>query len=51
MATLISTPQQLDDIRNNLSGIYELSNDIDMSSWGNWTPIDDFSGSLDGKGY
>ena len=51
MATLISTPQQLDDIRNDLSGTFELSNDIIMSSWGNWIPIDDFLGSLDGKGY
>jgi len=51
MATLISTPQQLDDIRNNLSGTFELSNDINMSSWGNWIPIDNFSGSLDGKGF
>ncbi|WP_054751321.1 hypothetical protein [Piscibacillus salipiscarius] len=51
MATLISTPQDLDNIRNDLTGTFELTNDIDMSGWGNWTPIDDFGGSLDGKGY
>lgn len=55
MPILISTPQELSDIRNNLSGDYELANDIDMSGWGNWTPIStyasSFSGSLDGKGY
>ncbi|ALX47853.1 hypothetical protein [Lentibacillus amyloliquefaciens] len=51
MATLISTPQDLDNIRNNLSGTFELTQDLDMSSWGNWTPIDDFGGILDGKGY
>lgn len=60
MAILISTPQELNNIRNNLSGDYELANDIDMSSFGNWTPIgyydgtnwlNGFQGNLDGKGY
>ncbi|MGR9049226.1 hypothetical protein ACQ4XT_11405 [Halobacillus faecis] len=51
MATLISTPQDLDNIRNDLSGTYELVNDIDMSSWGNWTPISEFGGYIDGKGF
>ncbi|MBB2483383.1 hypothetical protein H5P36_24830 [Bacillus sp. APMAM] len=55
MAILISTPQELNDIRNNLTGAYELANDIDMSSFGNFTPIgtttDSFKGTLDGKGY
>jgi len=58
MATLISTPQELDNIRNNLSATYELTNDIDMSGWGNFQPIgnyitssDVFTGHFDGKGY
>lgn len=55
MAILISTPQDLNNIRNNLSGDYELTNDIDMSSFGNFTPIGNyttkFKGSLDGKGF
>jgi len=55
MAILISTPQDLHDVRNNLSGDYELINDIDMSGWGNFTPIGDsstrFTGLFDGKGF
>lgn len=51
MAILISTPQDLDNIKNNLSGEYELANDIDLSSWGDWTPINNFAGVIDGKGY
>lgn len=55
MATLIGTPQDLDNIRNDLSGTYELANDIDMSSWGDFEPLSNlenrFTGSLDGKGY
>jgi hypothetical protein len=53
--TGISTPQQLNDVRNNLSGKYILMGDIDLASWGNWVPIGDesnaFSGELDGNGY
>jgi len=49
---IISTPSDLDSIRNSSSfNYYELANDIDLSSWGNWTPIGDFVGQLDGKGY
>lgn len=56
MPILISTPQELNSIRNNLSGVYELINDIDMSSFGNFTPIGIdtntyFSGTLNGKGF
>lgn len=54
MAILISTPQDLHNIRNNLAGTYELENDIDLSGW-NWTPIGDstnkFAGNIDGKGF
>jgi len=55
MPILISTPQELSDIRLNLAGDYELINDIDLSSFSNWNPIGTqttpFTGSLDGKGY
>lgn len=51
----ISTPQQLNDIRNNLGGSYKLVNDIDLSSFGDWTPIgiedDYFYGTFDGNNH
>ena|GEM_PF-2798472 len=37
----IYTAEDLNNIRNNLTGKYILMNDIDLSSWGNWTPIGD----------
>ena len=59
--TLIKTAQDLDNIRNNLSGKYILMNDIDLSSYSNWDPIGKisadgsvatgFTGILDGNGY
>jgi hypothetical protein len=48
---IIQTPADLNAIRNNLSAYYELANDIDLSSFGNWTPIDNFNGQIDGKGH
>ncbi|QJX61015.1 peptidase M26 [Niallia circulans] len=52
---IISTPQDLNAIRNNLTAYYELANDIDMSSFGNFASIGKsspyFRGFLDGKGY
>lgn len=57
---IIRTPQDLHDVRSNLTAYYELGNDIDMSSWGLWNPIshydnvtwvNGFSGNFDGKGY
>ncbi|WP_003545435.1 GLUG motif-containing protein [Desulfotomaculum nigrificans] len=51
----ISTPQDLNAVRNNLTAYYELANDIDMSSFGNFTPIGNsstkFKGNFNGKGY
>lgn len=35
----ISTPEQLDAVRNNLTANYILINDIDLSEWGDWKPI------------
>ena len=49
--TVIKTAQDLDNIRNNPSGKYILMNDIDLSSYANWDPIDYFKGTLDGNGY
>jgi len=49
--TSISTAQQLNDVRNNLSGKYILMGDIDLASWGNWVPIGTFKGEFDGNGY
>lgn len=56
---IIQTPADLNAIRNKLgtSIFYELGNDIDMSGWGNFTPIGGtssstrFKCSLDGKGF
>ena len=61
-AIKIYTAQDLDNVRNNLSGSYVLMNDIDLSGFngGGWVPIGDnstnsydsrFSGTFDGQGY
>ncbi len=51
----IYTAEDLDGIRNNLSGKYILMNNIDLSSYENWAPIGTsetpFKGELDGNGY
>lgn len=49
IAKTISTPQQLQNLENS-SGIYILTNDIDMTGF-NWTPLKGFSGTLNGNGY
>lgn len=53
--TAIYTAQDLDNVRNNLSGKYILMNDIDLSGYANWDPIGDtanyFTGELDGNGH
>lgn len=48
---IISTPTDLDDVRDHLSSYYELGNNIDMAAWGNFVPIADFLGHFDGKNY
>lgn len=52
---IISTPTDLNAVNSNLSAYYELANDIDMGSWGNFAPIGTitpyFTGYFDGKGY
>lgn len=47
----ISTPAELDDIRNNVNAHYILEADIDMGAFGLFTPIPAFAGELDGRGY
>ena len=53
---LISTPAQLDAIRENPEGHYRLANDIDMAGYYDFEPIGNevdgpFTGVLDGAGY
>ncbi|NMO96736.1 phosphodiester glycosidase family protein [Paenibacillus lemnae] len=45
----ISSASDLEQIRNNPTGDFELSNDIQLS--GEFIPISSFSGTLDGKGH
>lgn len=53
---MISTPEELDAVRNDLDGNYMLANDIDMSGFYNFEPIGNetdgaFTGTFDGNGY
>lgn len=51
----VYTANDLDAVRNDLDGKYILMNDIDLSAYGDWTPIGEgsssFSGVFDGNGY
>ena len=51
----ISTPEQLNAVRNNLSASYVLTKNIDLNSFNDWTPIgtykNPFTGTFDGKNY
>lgn len=47
----ISDADELANIVNNLGGSYYLTKDIDLKSYGYWTPIQNFYGTFDGKGY
>lgn len=49
--TKISTWQELNNIRNNLSGKYVLTADITWPDNQNWIPIESFSGVLDGNNH
>ena len=53
--TPIYTAEDLNDIRNNLSGKYILMNHIDLSEYGEWESVggydNPFSGELNGGGY
>lgn len=52
----VSTPEELDAVRENLSGHYQLANDIDMTGCYDIEPIGNettgaFTGTFDGNGY
>lgn len=51
----VSTPAQLNAVRNDLDAHYIQINDIDMSDWGNWESIGNistpFNGSYNGGNY
>ena len=53
--TEISTPAQLDNIRNDLAGNYKLAADISLATYGDWEPIgsasEPFTGKIDGDGH
>lgn len=49
-STAISTVDELKKIAENPAGNYHLVNDIDLKG-GDWAPIENFSGILDGNGY
>ena len=52
--TVIKTADQLQAMKDNLSGKYILMNDIDLAGY-NWTPVgnssNEFTGELNGNGY
>lgn len=51
---VINEPSDLNKIRSNPAGYYILSSNIDMTAYSGeegWTPIPDFSGVFDGRGY
>ena len=52
----IATAEELDQIRDDLDGHYVLTQDIDLTDWGEWDPIGSttsapFTGTLDGQGH
>lgn len=52
---LVEDALDLDAVRSDLTAHYKQTADIDLASWGNWTPIGfqvgQFEGSYDGDGY
>ncbi len=48
---LVSDSTDLTDIRNNEAAWYALTNDIDMTAFGYFTPIPNFRGGIDGRGF
>lgn len=47
----IENADQLNQIRDHLSSHFVLTNDIDLEGFGNWEPINSFTGTLDGQNY
>jgi len=48
---LVWTATDLYNIRDDLSGHYVQMDDIDLSDYPNWEPIDNFNGTYDGNGF
>ncbi|WP_438434978.1 GLUG motif-containing protein [Gorillibacterium sp. sgz500922] len=52
---IITTAEQLNNIRNSMGASYKLGNDLDLSGYVNWAPIgtsiQPFSGGFDGDGH
>jgi uncharacterized phage protein (TIGR02218 family) len=48
---LVQNTTDLTNIRNNPTAWYALDQDIDMSGFGYFTPIPDFRGGIDGRGF
>ena len=55
---LITSPDELFEVRNSLSSHYKLMNDIDLEEWlaeesptQGWIPIQKFTGTFDGNGH
>ncbi len=48
---LISTPEQLNKVRNGLGAHYKLVADIDLSGYTDWISIGTFSGTFDGNNH
>lgn len=48
---LVSSAEQLANIKQNLAGKYILMCDIDLSDYGTWTALGNFTGELNGNGY
>ena len=52
---LISTPEELNEVRNNLDKCFKQTADIDLSGYPNWEPIgkygSEFKGNYDGNGH
>lgn len=54
---IVTTAEELNQVRDNLNAFYKLGNDIDLSNYPNWEPIGDYSsgpsfrGSFDGDNH
>ena len=48
---IIRTAKQFNGIRNNIYAHYKLEADVDMGEIGEFTPIEEFYGSINGNGY
>ncbi|MCL2755763.1 MAG: hypothetical protein FWE45_01790 [Firmicutes bacterium] len=51
LAHTIHTAEELNNIRNNLNGVFILGDNIDLRGFEQWNPIANFRGILDGNGF